>query len=217
MKSEDVKVGMRVVVSDGYIASDYNRQRGRKGTVLSKANKVVSVAFDDGTTGHTMFAVELEPISEPTGGDLLYDASAGSYSRATTTNPKDLLGNKKISITKLPMVGIIHGAHAMMDGADKYGPYNWRAKDVIASIYVDAAMRHFAAWFEREETAEDSGVHHLGHAIACAAILLDALENGNLIDDRPTSNHEEVVKDLFARLTKVIETKRAEKAAKENK
>jgi hypothetical protein len=129
-----------------------------------------------------------------------YVGASGSFSKATTTNPKDLLGTKKVSITKLPMAAIIHGAHAMMNGATKYGPYNWRAKDVVASIYVDAALRHLAAWFEHEEVAEDSGVHHLGHAIACAAILLDAQENGNLIDDRPEASKKEVIKELLKRL-----------------
>lgn len=74
----------------------------------------------------------------------------------------------------------------MMNGAAKYGPYNWRGNPVVASIYVDALMRHVMAWFdEKEEFAEDSGVHHLGHALACCAILLDARETGNLADDRP--------------------------------
>jgi hypothetical protein len=127
-------------------------------------------------------------------------AIKGSYSKATTTNPKDLLGSKKVSISKLPMAGIIHGAHGMMNGAKKYGPFNWREKDVIASIYIDAMLRHIAAWFEREEMAEDSGVHHLGHAIACASILLDAQENGNLIDDRPNAKQREVIKKLLNRL-----------------
>jgi Domain of unknown function (DUF5664) len=110
----------------------------------------------------------------------------GSFSKATTDNPKDLLGAQKVSISKLPFVAVLHGAHAMMNGAAKYGPYNWREKRVKASIYVDAAIRHLSAWFDsQEEIAEDSGVHHLGHAIACCAILLDAIETGNLVDDRP--------------------------------
>jgi hypothetical protein len=110
---------------------------------------------------------------------------AGAHSKALTANPKDLFGAKKVSISKLPAIAVLHGAHAMMDGARKYGPYNWRDKKVVAGIYVDAAMRHIQAWFEGEENASDSGVHHLGHAIACCAILLDARETGNLIDDRP--------------------------------
>jgi Domain of unknown function (DUF5664) len=141
--------------------------------------------------------------------------SEGSFSKATTSNPKDLLGNKKVSISKFPLVGLIHGAHAMMNGADKYGPYNWREKDVIASIYVDAALRHLIAWFEREEIAEDSGVHHLGHAEACCAILLDAQENGNLIDDRPKSKTREAIKQAITRIETTIANHRAKQKAPE--
>src|SRR5271165_3792985 len=102
-------------------------------------------------------------------------------------NPKDLVASKKVSVTKFPLIALLHGAYAMMDGAKKYGPYNWRTKDIQASIYVDAALRHIGAWFEREEIAEDSGVSHLGHALACIGLLIDAQEGGNLIDDRPPS------------------------------
>lgn len=123
------------------------------------------------------------------------------------SNPKDSIGAKKVSITKFPAVGIYHGAHAMMNGAEKYGPYNWRGNKVIASIYVDAAIRHLTAWLEREEIAEDSEVHHLGHAIACCAILLDAQETGNLIDDRPESDGTAI--RVLQRLNAVIK-KRSE-------
>lgn len=110
-------------------------------------------------------------------------SSATSY--ATTTNPKDILGSAKVSLTAVPSVAILHEACALMTGDWKYGAYNWRAKPVVARIYIDAALRHIHAWFDGEECAEDSGVHHLGHARACLAILLDAMETGNLIDDRP--------------------------------
>lgn len=103
-------------------------------------------------------------------------------------NPKDALGMKKVSFTKFPPAALAHGAHAMMNGASKYGPYNWRENAVVASIYIDACMRHLNAWFDGEETASDSGVHHLGHAMACLAIILDAQETGNLVDDRPAEN-----------------------------
>lgn len=102
------------------------------------------------------------------------------------TNPKDAIGVKKVSITKFPMVALIQGARAMMNGSFKYGPYNWRGNPVIASIYIDATFRHIAAWFdEKEEFASDSKVHHLAHALASLAILLDAQATGNLVDDRP--------------------------------
>jgi Domain of unknown function (DUF5664) len=101
-------------------------------------------------------------------------------------NPKDRFGLTKVSLSKVPAVAIAHEAHAMMDGAGKYGAYNWREKAIIASIYIDACKRHLDAWFDaRERCAPDSEVHHLGHARACLGIILDAEAVGNLIDDRP--------------------------------
>jgi hypothetical protein len=126
-------------------------------------------------------------------------------SKATTANPKDIVGSTKISLSKVPCVAIAHEAHAMMDGARKYDPYNWRAKAVQASIYVDAALRHIHDWFEGEELAPDSKVHHLGHARACLGILLDCQENNRLIDDRPiTEDSKGVATRVFDRLRKAI-------------
>jgi len=101
------------------------------------------------------------------------------------TNPKDLLGIKKVQINLVPPSSVIYQALAMEDGAVKYGPYNWRANKVIASIYVAAAMRHLQAWYDGEENASDSKKPHLGHALACLGIIVDAKETGNLVDDRP--------------------------------
>lgn len=124
-----------------------------------------------------------------------------------TTNPKDVRGEAKVSITKLPSVALLHAARAMMDGAEKYGPYNWRDKRVRAHIYVDAALRHLLAWFEGEERASDSQVHHLGHVMACCAILLDAQATGNLVDDRPGGGK---FPEVLAALNKVLKEKRSE-------
>jgi hypothetical protein len=104
-----------------------------------------------------------------------------------TTNPKDLMGAKKIDLSLFPDVAVLYGALAMNDGAHKYGPYNWRTKHVRATVYITAARRHLLAWAAGEEIAEDSGVHHLGHVLGCIAILLDAQVTGALIDDRYTS------------------------------
>lgn len=136
-------------------------------------------------------------------------------SKALTANPKDLFGAKKVSISKLPAVAVAHAAHAMMDGAQKYGAYNWRDKEVIASIYVDAAKRHIDNFFEGQRRAKDSEVHHLGHAIACLAIILDAEETGNLIDDRPEGDG--VSDRVFDEIAEIIERRNAAKAGKRNK
>lgn len=106
-------------------------------------------------------------------------------SKPLGTNPKDLLGIKKVQLNLVPPSSIIYQALAMEDGAVKYGPYNWRSNKVIASIYVAAAMRHLQAWFDGEECASDSKKPHLAHALACIGIIVDAKETGNLADDRP--------------------------------
>lgn len=104
---------------------------------------------------------------------------------ADPTNPKDAIGSHKVSLSLWPAVATAQGALALMDGARKYGRANYRVAKVRASIYVDAAMRHLACWNEGEEIALDSGVTHLGHALACLAILVDAQSCETLVDDRP--------------------------------
>jgi hypothetical protein len=76
-------------------------------------------------------------------------------------------------------------ALAFKDGAVKYGPYNWREHMVSASVYYGAARRHLDSWWDGEDVSADALVHHLGHVMACCAILLDALTVGKLNDDRP--------------------------------
>lgn len=101
------------------------------------------------------------------------------------TNPKDLLGLKKPPISLVPPSAIIHLANAFKEGARKYGPYNWRTKQVQTLIYCDAIMRHLLAYIDGEDIDQESGKHHLDGVLASAAILIDATETGNLIDNRP--------------------------------
>ena len=101
------------------------------------------------------------------------------------TNPKDLVGQTKVQLWLTPPVAKAILADALTDGANKYGPYNWREKGVRATVYLSAAQRHIDAFLDGEDVATDSNVHHLGHAMACFAILLDAISLGNVVDDRP--------------------------------
>lgn len=100
------------------------------------------------------------------------------------TNPKDFIGSTKMPVHLWPNTATLLGTLAMLDGAAKYGRSNWRVSGVKASIYYDAARRHLDAWFEGEDKTKDSKVHHLGHALACIAIIVDAEAAGKLNDDR---------------------------------
>ena len=101
-------------------------------------------------------------------------------------NPKDAIGLTKSPLRLVPPALVIETAVAMANGAEKYGPYNWRETGVNLSVYLEALLRHVYAYMDGEESAEDSGVKHLAHAAACLAIIFDAESVGKLIDDRPT-------------------------------
>ena len=100
-------------------------------------------------------------------------------------NPKDRIGAHKPPLHLIPPAAEIMEAVVMGLGAKKYGPYNWRAAEVRATIYIAAARRHLAQWLDGQNIDHESGVSHLAHARACLGILLDAEANGCLLDDRP--------------------------------
>lgn len=112
-------------------------------------------------------------------------------------NPKTKYGVAKPAMSAVPSTALLHMMKAMADGRRKYGLANWRDKPVSASTYYDAAMRHLMAFWDGEDVADDSGVKHLGHAMACLAIILDAEACGVLNDDRPTPGaFSRVLKEL---------------------
>lgn len=109
------------------------------------------------------------------------------------------MGRTKPSLKSIPVSALLHLGGAMSDGDRKYGLCNWREKPVSASVYYDAALRHLMSWWDGEDVADDSKVHHLGHAMACFAIILDAEATGNLNDDRPIKG---VFSELVAKMHK---------------
>lgn len=106
-------------------------------------------------------------------------------------NPKDRVGRLKAPIHTVPLPVLLEVGVAMLEGARKYGPFNWRDEAISASVYLDAAFRHLSAWYEGEDIDPDSGVHHVTKAIAGLVILRDAIQHGSCDDDRP-ANHRGV-------------------------
>lgn len=101
------------------------------------------------------------------------------------TNPKDAIGVRKLPVGLVPSTGINLAALAFLEGAMKYGRYNWRVAGVKTSIYYDAAMRHLEKYWNGEECDWETGVPHLASAIACIMIIADAKACKKLTDDRP--------------------------------
>jgi len=109
-----------------------------------------------------------------------------SDSAKKPTNPKDALGSGRVPMSLFPDTVVALGSMAFLEGALKYGRYNWRDAGVRASIYSDALDRHMSAWWNGEDVDLDSGLDHLVKALACVAILIDAKVCDKFIDDRPT-------------------------------
>lgn len=101
------------------------------------------------------------------------------------TNPKDAIGATKAPLGLVPSTLIASAAHAFLEGALKYGRYNWRISGVKASVYYDALNRHISKWWNGQNYDPKTRVHHLDNAIACLGILRDAELYGCLTDDRP--------------------------------
>ena len=100
-------------------------------------------------------------------------------------NPKDRIASNKLPLDLVPDTIPAYAALAFVEGAAKYGAYNWRVAGVRASVYRAALDRHLKSWWNGEDADPATGVPHLASIIACSGILLDAGLAGKLTDDRP--------------------------------
>ena len=99
-------------------------------------------------------------------------------------NPKDALGSNKLPLELWPASASALGSLGLLDGMLKYGRTNWRAAEVLASIYVGALKRHVDDYHEGITIDPMSGLPVLAHILANGAILGDATMAGTLVDDR---------------------------------
>ena len=102
-------------------------------------------------------------------------------------DPKGAAGAKKTPLHLLPASALRPIAEALRYGAQRYGLWNWRKTKVCATTYHGALLRHITAWGSGEDLDPDSGLPHLGLAMANLCIILDAGDQGTLVDDRPKS------------------------------
>ena len=120
-----------------------------------------------------------------------------------SSNPKDLAAVTRVPMHLWPMTATVHGCAAIYEGMRKYGYYNWRHDKVSIMTYVAALQRHLFRYVGGQWADKNSGATHLGHILACLAILVDAHESGQIIDDRPIAGPD--VERLIGQMGKVIE------------
>lgn len=130
-------------------------------------------------------------------------------------NPKQAFGDKKPDLRLLPLSGQLAQWEAHKDGANKYGPFNWRENSVEANTYINAAKRHLELFAAGEERARDTGVSNLGAVMACCAILIDAAAHNMLLDNRHKSQKDcDLLHEAEAM---VLSLRKAQEAREKNK
>lgn len=123
------------------------------------------------------------------------------------SNPKDILGVKKVPMSVIPANVLQQLGVAMLEGATKYGRHNYRHSGARSSVYYDATMRHLMSWYEGEDVDPDSGLSHVIKAIASLTVLADCVIRGNLEDDRPPRSVNPEQQAAVAELIEGIATK----------
>lgn len=75
----------------------------------------------------------------------------------------------------LPWRAVAEVVNVLTFGAAKYSDNNWQVvlEEGGRERYFAAAQRHLNAWWlEIENNDEESGLHHLAHAVCCILFLL---------------------------------------------
>src|SRR5690606_29842845 len=98
-----------------------------------------------------------------------------------------------------------HVAISFLEGALKYGAFNWRVAGVRASVYIEAAENHIKQWKEGEDIDRDSGACHLDKAIASLMSLRDSMLEGNWNDDRPPRTRPTELDAMRSSLQKTVD------------
>jgi len=115
-----------------------------------------------------------------------------------SVNPKDGLGDLKVPLGVVPATAEVFTAIGMGNGAGKYGPYNYRVAKVLALVYIEALERHVKALKDGQDYDTKTGIHHGCFILANAAIYMDALACGKLIDNRPVKGKAGEILEIFA-------------------
>lgn len=85
------------------------------------------------------------------------------------TGRKDDAGKPRYDL--LPATSVQEVVQVLTHGAAKYGPENWKQIQDLHNRYYAAAQRHIQAHRLGVKRDEETGLHHLAHAI-CSLIFI---------------------------------------------
>ena len=80
--------------------------------------------------------------------------------------------NNKRRYSLLPAGTINEVVDVLEFGSAKYADDNWQKVDNARTRYYNAALRHIDSWWDGEVKDDETGKHHLAHAICCLMFLM---------------------------------------------
>lgn len=96
---------------------------------------------------------------------------------------------EKPDMTDIPMEAMWEMGKAFTYGQKKYGKNNYR-EGMNVSRQLAAAVRHIYQHLGGQSIDSESGVSHLGHALASLAMACYTLQNHPNLDDRFNKDKE---------------------------
>lgn len=91
--------------------------------------------------------------------------------------------DNKVPAEYITLDGVESMCRAFAYGANKYADYNYYKGHTVNQLCA-AAIRHILQYKDGEDTDPESGVCHIGHAMASLAMLEKQKRLGSLTDDR---------------------------------
>lgn len=88
---------------------------------------------------------------------------------------KEKQGKSRVDLVMPEMIEALADGFAY--GADKYGEYDWVKGLDYLDLYA-ATMRHLLQWRKGVDLDEESGLHHIKHAMCNLGMLITLIENG---------------------------------------
>lgn len=79
----------------------------------------------------------------------------------------------KLEYGLLPPLALEETVKVLTFGAQKYERDNWQKVPDSKRRYFDALQRHVWAWKQGEQIDQESGIHHLAHAMCCLMFLYE--------------------------------------------
>jgi len=106
---------------------------------------------------------------------IYYEGHGGEHELAYDPQPKpgDKYDTGKARYDLTPPYAYDELVRVLTYGAGKYTPNGYKLVEGWRARYFAAGLRHAWAYWRGEEHDEESGLHHLAHAVCCLLFMLE--------------------------------------------